>query len=66
MITLNSFENLSPIILTVLLIGYLIIVELGNKRTRNKKGITRTRRKNCKPIRKRKKPPNNIPTKKFK
>jgi hypothetical protein len=34
MITLNNFESLSPIVLTVLLIAYLIIVELGNKRTR--------------------------------
>jgi hypothetical protein len=34
MITLGSFEELSPILLSILLIVYLITIELGNKRTR--------------------------------
>ncbi|MDD5192279.1 MAG: hypothetical protein PHH54_01100 [Candidatus Nanoarchaeia archaeon] len=34
MIALNDFESLSPILLTVVLIIYLIVIELGNKRTR--------------------------------
>jgi len=32
MITLNNLGQISPIILSVLLIAYLIIVELGNEK----------------------------------
>ena len=32
MITLNSLGEISPIFLTVLLIAYLILVELGSKK----------------------------------
>ncbi len=32
MITLGSVGKISPIFLTVLLIGYLILVELGNEK----------------------------------
>jgi hypothetical protein len=32
MITLEEVGNISPIMLTVVLIGYLILVELGNKK----------------------------------
>lgn len=32
MITLNSLGQISPIFLTVLLIAYLILVELGSKK----------------------------------
>jgi hypothetical protein len=35
MINLDLMEGISPIFLTVILIVYLIIVELGNKRIRN-------------------------------
>jgi flagellar biosynthesis/type III secretory pathway M-ring protein FliF/YscJ len=35
MITLSKIGEVSPIFLTVLLIIYLMIVELGNRRTRN-------------------------------
>lgn len=35
MITLAKIGEISPIFLTVLLIIYLIIVELGSKKTRN-------------------------------
>jgi len=32
MITLNEIGEISPILLTLLLIGYLILAELGNKK----------------------------------
>lgn len=32
MITLNNLGKISPIFLTLLLIGYLILVELGNEK----------------------------------
>lgn len=32
MITLNSLGKISPIFLTLLLIGYLILTELGNEK----------------------------------
>ncbi|HNZ52352.1 MAG TPA: hypothetical protein PLU55_04880 [Candidatus Pacearchaeota archaeon] len=35
MITLSKIGEVSPIFLTVLLIIYLMIVELGSRRTRN-------------------------------
>jgi hypothetical protein len=35
MINLKLMEEISPIFLTVILITYLIIVELGNKKIRN-------------------------------
>lgn len=35
MITLIKIGEISPILLTVLLIVYLIIVELGNRKVRN-------------------------------
>jgi len=34
MITLNNIESVSPILLTLLLIAYLILTELGDKKIR--------------------------------